>query len=206
MFPGVQKVWENEPSHSQVNSHCGSWSLKWTPKFLKRNRKGQNQSIGRFFYIIGKILKCKNGLALPIWTSETQVTIKRKVKNQIVNLTPDHKKSTFDLISLCASNVRHTARKLLIRATTLLQTSSQLEVCMWSYGPQSCESPNGGNFAIPTWESRTKGHLDVTPMERCNVYSKREGGGFPQVRAMVSLVNPSLPMARFSTKSAPTMH
>jgi hypothetical protein len=35
---------------------------------------------------------------------------------------------------------------------------------------------------------------------------KGEGGGFPQVWAMVSLVNPSLLVARPNTKSAQTMH
>jgi hypothetical protein len=34
------------------------------------------------------------------------------------------------------------------------------------------------------------GHLDVVPVEWCRVYYKGEGGGFPQVRAMVSLVCP----------------
>jgi hypothetical protein len=34
----------------------------------------------------------------------------------------------------------------------------------------------------------TKSHLDVGPVERCRVYYKGEGGGFPQVRVMVSLV------------------
>jgi hypothetical protein len=38
------------------------------------------------------------------------------------------------------------------------------------------------------------------------IYYKGEGGGFPQVRAMVNLVNLSLPMARPNTKSAQTMH
>jgi len=33
-----------------------------------------------------------------------------------------------------------------------------------------------------------KSHLDVGPVERCRVYYKEEGGGFPQVRAVVSLV------------------
>jgi hypothetical protein len=37
----------------------------------------------------------------------------------------------------------------------------------------------------------TKSHLDVGPVERCRVYYKGEGGGFPQVRAVVSLVCPS---------------
>jgi len=53
-------------------------------------------------------------------------------------------------------------------------------------GPQNCGSPNFGN-------SRTKCHLDVGLVERHRVYYKGEGGGFPQVRAVVSLVSPSCP-------------
>jgi hypothetical protein len=37
----------------------------------------------------------------------------------------------------------------------------------------------------------TKNHLDVGLVEKCKVYYKGEGGGFPQVRAVVSLVCPS---------------
>jgi len=43
-------------------------------------------------------------------------------------------------------------------------------------------------------------------MERHIVHYKGEGGGFPQVRVVVSLVSLSLPMARPNTKSAPIMH
>jgi hypothetical protein len=42
----------------------------------------------------------------------------------------------------------------------------------------------GLSFGSP----ETKSHLDVTPVERCKVYYKGEGGGLPQVRAVVSLV------------------
>jgi hypothetical protein len=59
--------------------------------------------------------------------------------------------------------------------------------------PQSRERPNYGNFEIPAWESRDKSHLDVALVERCKVYYKGEGGGFPQVWAVVSLVCPSCP-------------
>ncbi len=38
------------------------------------------------------------------------------------------------------------------------------------------------------------------------VYYKGEGGGSPQVQAMVNLVSLSLPVARPSTKSAQTRH
>jgi hypothetical protein len=43
---------------------------------------------------------------------------------------------------------------------------------------------SGLSFGSP----ETKTHLDVAPMERRKVYYKGEGGGFPQVRAVVNLV------------------
>jgi hypothetical protein len=61
-------------------------------------------------------------------------------------------------------------------------------------GPQSHESPG------------TKCHLDAGLVERHKIYYKGEGGGFPQVRVVMSLVNMSLPVAYPSTKSAQTMH
>jgi hypothetical protein len=59
MLPGVQRMWGHEPSHSQVNSHVGSWTPKWTPKSSERDCKGQNPSVRRVYYIIGKLLKLK---------------------------------------------------------------------------------------------------------------------------------------------------
>jgi hypothetical protein len=38
------------------------------------------------------------------------------------------------------------------------------------------------------------------------IYYKGEGGGFPQVRAVVTFMSSSLPVARPSTKSAQTVH
>ncbi len=55
--------------------------------------------------------------------------------------------------------------------------------------PQSRGSPSYCNFETP----RTKSHLNVAPVERCRVYYKGEGGGFPQVRAVVSLMCPCCP-------------
>jgi len=53
---------------------------------------------------------------------------------------------------------------------------------------------------------KTKWHLDVTPVANHREYYKGEGGGFPQVRAVVSLVSMCMPMIRPCTESAPTMH
>ncbi len=49
----------------------------------------------------------------------------------------------------------------------------------------------------------TNNHLDVVPVEWRRVYYMGEGGGFPQVRAVVSQVSLVLPMACPSTKGAP---
>jgi hypothetical protein len=48
-----------------------------------------------------------------------------------------------------------------------------------------------GVATLVIWDLETKCHLDVSLMERHKVYYKGEGGGFPQVQAVVSLVNPS---------------
>jgi hypothetical protein len=47
---------------------------------------------------------------------------------------------------------------------------------------------------------RTKWYFSVGPVAKQKKYYKGEGGGFPQVRVMVSLVNPCLPMAHLCTK------
>jgi hypothetical protein len=46
---------------------------------------------------------------------------------------------------------------------------------------------------LPLGSLGTKSHLDVGYVERHRVYYKGEGGGFPQVRAVVSLVHPCCP-------------
>jgi hypothetical protein len=46
----------------------------------------------------------------------------------------------------------------------------------------------------------TKSHSDVGAMERRREYYMGEGGGFPQVRAVVSLVSPKSPVAYSNTK------
>jgi hypothetical protein len=46
-------------------------------------------------------------------------------------------------------------------------------------GPQSCGSPNFGNFGTPFGSPGTKCHLDVGLVERHKGYYKGEGGGFP---------------------------
>jgi hypothetical protein len=101
---------------------------------------------------------------------------------------------------LAADDVRHTVGKLSTRATTLLQTALRSEVCSQSYGASKSRESHRAGFR----DSRAglpgvaglpgeKSHLDVSPVESHRVYYKGEGGGFPQVRAVVSLVCPCCP-------------
>jgi hypothetical protein len=50
-----------------------------------------------------------------------------------------------------------------------------------------------GISGLPLGSLGTKSHLDVALVERHKVYYKGEGGGFPQVHAVVSLVCRSCP-------------
>jgi hypothetical protein len=66
--------------------------------------------------------------------------------------------------------------------------------------PQSCGSCNCGNSGLPLGSPETKCHLDVGLVERHREYYKGEGGGFPQVQAVMSFVNSNLPVVYPSTK------
>ncbi len=59
MLPRIQRVWGNEPSHSQVNSHVGNWSPERTRKSSECNSRHLNSLPWKVIYIIGKLLKCR---------------------------------------------------------------------------------------------------------------------------------------------------
>jgi len=60
-------------------------------------------------------------------------------------------------------------------------------------GLQSPESPIGAIPGLLRGSAGKNSHLDVGSVESHRVYYKGEGGGFPQVRAVVSLVCPCCP-------------
>jgi hypothetical protein len=115
----------------------------------------------------------------------------KKAGSQTASLTPDFFWSGIDPIYLAADNVPHTVGKLLTRATTFLQTALRSGVCSQSYrAPKPRESQLAGFRDSHAGVPGEKSHLDVGPVERSRVYYKGEGDGFPQVRAVVSLVCP----------------
>jgi hypothetical protein len=60
--------------------------------------------------------------------------------------------------------------------------------------------PGVGISGLPLRSPRTKSHLDVAHVESCRVYYMGEGGGFPWIRAVVSLVSPESPVVVLALK------
>jgi hypothetical protein len=55
---------------------------------------------------------------------------------------------------------------------------------------QSPGTPTQDSFGTPPWESPgKKSHFNVASTESCREYYMGEGGGFPQIRAVVSQVS-----------------
>jgi hypothetical protein len=84
--------------------------------------------------------------------------------------------------------VQHVVEKLSTRATSLFKPHPNKRFGQKVMTPQSGESPNRDSFGTPPWESWDESHSNVGAMERRREYYMGEGGGFPQVRAVVSFV------------------
>jgi hypothetical protein len=128
--------------------------------------------------------------------------IKRKVESQIANLILDSRPDSL----MCKWRATYSWKAFDegYNFSLDLILIESMHTKLW--GPKIAKVPTlrisrllNGNFG-------TKCHLDVGLVERHRKYYKGEGGGFPQIWAMVSLVSLSLPVARLSTKSASTMH
>jgi hypothetical protein len=70
---------------------------------------------------------------------------------------------------------------------------------------QSCGTSSLGDSRLPFGSPGTKSHSDATPAGRCRIYYTGEGGGFPRVRVVLSLVSLRSPVASPNTKGAPTL-
>jgi hypothetical protein len=208
IFPGVQRVWGHEPSHSQVNSHVGSWSPKRILESSERNCKGQNSSPWRFFYIIEKVLKRK----CLKWARITHLNIcntsygqkKGLESNWQFDSRPLKIKNRFD--SLCAGNVQHTVAKLSTRGITLLETTSRSKVCTRSYAPSKLREPQLREFRDSHLGIPRQKAIWMWPLWRTTEYTIRG-----KVVASPSLGHGEscvfeLPVVCPSTKSVSTMY
>jgi hypothetical protein len=208
MFPKVQIVWGNEPSHSQVNSHCKSWSPKWIPKSSERDCRGQNPLVWIFFYIIRKLLKLRCLKWAPIIHLDIWNTSYDKKKGQESNCQFDSRplkvrnRPDFLMCRWCATYCwKAFSEGYNFALDFILIGIVHAKLCT----PKVAKVPVVGISVLPLKSPGTKSHLDVAPMERHIVYYKGK-----------VMVSPSpgsgefcefkLPMVRPSTKSALTMN
>ncbi len=196
LLPRVQRVWGNEPSHSQVNSHVGSWSLERTPKFSECNFRAQNFFPWKVIYIIGKILKCKclkwaRIAHLDIYNTSYGQKKGRK-SNWQFDSRPLKVGNRPDFLA-CRQHATYYWKALDegYNFASDLITIRGFHKKLWTF--KVARVLVDGILGLPLGSLGTKNHLDVAPVERRIVYYKGECGGFPQVRVMVSLVCLSCP-------------
>jgi hypothetical protein len=149
----VQRVWGNEPSYFQVNSHCGSYSPKWTPKSLMHNFKGQNPSIRRVLYIIGKYWNVdKMGLHDSFGHLKHKLWSKERpwVKLAIwLPTTKSWESTRFPPVQVvCDIPLESSQRGLWLCLRPHCNPRFAREIMR----PQSCKSHNCETFGSPTWE------------------------------------------------------
>ncbi len=112
--------------------------------------------------------------------------------NQDVGSTILHSQSGIDLFPISEWRMRHDVGKTSTRATSLVQTSLRSDFAVGSYElPKSRDSTRssfGTISGLQLGSPGKKSHLDVVPETWRREYYMGEGGGFPQVRAMVCLV------------------
>jgi hypothetical protein len=177
-------MWGNEPSHSQVNSHFGSWNPKWILESSECNCRGQDPFVWSVLYIIEKLLKPKclklaHMTHLDIWNISYDQMKDRESDWQFdfwllkVNNQPD--------FLVCRWRVTY-CWKVLNKGYNFawdLIVIGGLHARLWA--PKVAGVQFVRISRLPLTSLGTKGHLDVAPMERRREYYKGEGGGFPQV-------------------------
>jgi len=160
-------------------------------------------------YIIGKILKLKclkwaHIVHLDIWNTSYGQKKGRELNCQF-NSWPEKVKNQPNLL-ICRQHATHRWKSLDKGYNFALNRILIQSLLAKLWGSKVAGVPTWAILGLPLWSPGPKSHLDVGPVKRCRVYYKREGGGFPQVRAVVSLVCLCCLWLVLAPKSAPTTH
>jgi hypothetical protein len=182
----------------------GTWESFGTPETSEFDCRGQNTSPWGVLHVIGKLLKCKcRKMAShePFGHLEHKLWQKEGLGVKLAVWLPTTKS-------------RESTRPRCVQMecdTPLKRFQQELQVCFRPHpnqrskqrvmNSQSPRSPNRDNFRTPweSWDKKPFGCGCGGIMQRI-LYG--EGGGFPWVRVVVSLVSPELPVACPSTKGA----
>jgi len=164
---------------------------RWTLETSESDYRGQNSMARGISYIIGKLLECR----CLKWDRITHLNI--------WNTSYGQKKGR-------ESNCQFDSRPLKVGNRALPDVQFGSATWRWKafdesynfaldciairgllaklWGSKVPEVPFGAISGLPFGSPGKNSHLDVASVESCRVYYKGEGGGFPQVRAVVSLM------------------
>ncbi len=183
----------------------GTWESFGTPKTSKFGFKGWNTSPWSILYIIGKLSKCK----CQKWPFMSHLDICSTSYDKKKGWEPNWQ---FDSQPLKVMNRpdpgvfrwsavhRWKALKESYKFASNLILIGGLSKELWT-----CKVPGvqtGTILRLLLGSPGTKSYSDVGAVERHKEYCMGEGGGFPPIRVVVSLVSPGLPMACPNTKGA----
>jgi hypothetical protein len=148
----------------------------------------------RVFYIIGKLLKrsyLKWARMTHLDTWNTSYGQKKgRESNWQFDSQPLKVENRPDLLA-CRWHATYRWKNLDEGYNFALDFISILGLHAKLWAPKVAGVPTLAISGLPLGSPRTKCHLDVGIVTRHKVYYKGEGGGFPQVRVVVSLVNSS---------------
>jgi hypothetical protein len=153
---GVQRVWWKEFSHSQVNSHVGSWNPGEFPNLQKAITGAKNSLSCGVPYIIENLLECRclkwaRMIHLHIWNLSYGQKKMPGIKLTFWLLTTKSQESTqLPCVQVACHILLERFRqglKLCFRPHPNRRSAKKV------MGPQSRGSPKLENFGTPTWES-----------------------------------------------------
>jgi hypothetical protein len=159
MLPRMQKMWRNEPSHSQVNSHCGNWSPKWTSRIFRVQLKGLKLIALKSYLYHWKSIETwmsKMGSHDPFGHLKRKLWPKERpgVKLTIWLLTTKNQESTqFSRVQVVWNRLLESSQRGL---QLCFKPHCNRRFARKVMGLQSRWSFNYGNSRTPTWESWDK--------------------------------------------------
>jgi hypothetical protein len=188
------------------DSHSRNGNLRVLRETSEFDCKGQNTSHYGVLYIIEKLLKCR----CQKWAHMSHLDICRtsydKKKSQESNWQFDSrplKVGNWPNSSACRWSATHRWKALdeSYKFSLDFIPIKDLSKELW---PRKVAGVQTGTVSgLFLGSPGIKSHLDAGAVERHREYYMGEGGGFPQVRAVVSLVSPELPLVCPSTKGVP---
>jgi hypothetical protein len=164
---GVPVDSQNFKERFQKSKHLALWSSLYHWKAIE-TYMSKMSSHDPFGHLKHKLWpKERPGVKLTVWLLTTR----------------SQESTQFPCVQVaCDTPLESSPRGLQLRFVPHPNQRSEQEVIV----SQNCGTSNLGDF---DGSPRTKSHSDATLVGRCIVYYMGEGGGFPQVRAVVSLVS-----------------